>query len=195
MSRHVRGDPPKRNDKNSPGGSWRVPRRPDSDGRVRATFDRIAYDRWVWVVADVIPFDAIAADPEALRSQHPILNEFLTQYSQADFRYAAWDQGGWADFEDRESRRIVLALASWALWRVWRAATASHELLHLARHIRGITSFGIQPSIRHTVGEELKLYGLGIAYAPLSWMALSSLIFLLLAAVVAPFAVLGRMKN
>jgi hypothetical protein len=162
-----------RQDKPSPyRGVWRVPREPDRDGAVRAAFVAVAQDRWFWVVARLIPAHALGDDLEQLRSRYPRLAQFLTEVEQLDFRYAFWDQGGWADFEDRQPGRIILALSRWALLRVWRSATASHELLHLARHLRGITPFGVRPSWHRRWREELQLFVLGTAYAPLSWIAL-----------------------
>jgi hypothetical protein len=139
---------------------------------VRAAFVAVAHDRWFWVVARFIPPRAMRDDLEQLRSRYPRLAQFLAQFEQADFRYAFWDQGGWADFDDRQPGQVILALSRWALLRVWRSATASHELLHLARHVRGITPFGVCPPWNRRWREELLLFVFGTAYAPLSWVAL-----------------------
>lgn len=72
--------------------------------------------------------------------------------------------------------------------RAWRSATASHELLHLARHVHGITQFGVRPPWHHRWREELKLFVFGAAYAPLSWVAL---LVLPLVPALLLFAILG----
>lgn len=165
-------DAPRRNHPRPYPRVWRVPREPDTNGAVRAAFVAVAQDRWFWVVARLIPPQARGDDQEQLGSRYPRLAQFLAQFEQVDFRYAFWDQGGWAGFEDRLPGQFVLALSRWALWRGWQAATASHELLHFARHICGITPFGVYPPLHRRWREELQLFVFGAAYAPLSWVTL-----------------------
>jgi hypothetical protein len=153
-------------------GAWRVPQEPDGEGRVRSAFAAIASDPWFWVVARFIPPQGIGKELNQLKSQYPNLATFLSEFANVDFRYAYWDQGGWANFDEPPPRRVVLALSHWSLLPMWRAATASHELLHFARYVQGITPFGVRPPWYRRWWEELKLFAFGVVYAPLSWLAL-----------------------
>jgi hypothetical protein len=58
----------------------------------------------------------------------------------------------------------------------------------LARHVRGITPFGLRPPWHRRWREELQLFVFGAAYAPLSWVAL---LMLPLVPALLLFAVLG----
>ena len=181
-------DDPQRKRRHEFRGVWRVPREPDVNGRVRSAFAAVVHDRWFWIVARLIPASAYFDDLEQLRHRFPTLAEFLDQFERADFRYAFWDQGGWADFDDRQPGLVVLSLSRSALLRIWRAATASHELLHLARHVQRITPFGVRPPLFRRWWEELKVFAFGVAYAPLSWTAL---LIVPLAPLLLVFGILG----
>ena len=132
-------------------------------------------DPWFWKIVQLTPWN-VDSGPSDTIPRSDRLEWFLQAFnSSVDFRYATFRQGGWAGSDD-DTGAIVLALAPWSLCSCWRAATAAHELIHLARHTRGLRPFNERLGRLHRWREEFIVHCLAMAYAPLAFVILLSTI-------------------